>query len=50
MKKSSLDIKAHDFQVIVVGEREKESNTGQFDDKGIHFTIVLWFLTKALRN
>jgi hypothetical protein len=52
MEESSLHIEAHDLEVIVIGKSKEESNAAEFHDggTGIRFTIILWTLTKTLRD
>ena len=48
MKKSSFDIKTHDFEVEVIRKSQEDTDTGEFDNQSVCFPEVFRSLTKAL--
>jgi hypothetical protein len=50
MEESCFYVEAHDFEVMVVGKGEKETDTNKFDNGGVCLTVVFRSLAKALGN
>ena len=50
MEEGGLYIKAHDFEVMLIGEGKQDSDASKFHDRGIRVTVVLWPLAKTLSD